>query len=135
MGNEIFPVFMFLSVGAVALFSFISVAAWSNARSKEREAYYKSEMIKKIAESGTGGGAALEYLREQEKIGERRLREGLRLGGLITGAVGIGTMVLLRALAHDPTMGVPNEVYLAGLIPLLIGIALLMYAYLLAPKE
>lgn len=78
--NQIFPMFIFLSVGAVALFSFIAVAAWSDARSKEREAYYKSETLKKIAESGTGGTAALEFLREQEKIGERRRLQGLRLG-------------------------------------------------------
>jgi hypothetical protein len=36
--------------------------------------------LNKITESGTGGVAALELLREEEKIGERRRREGLRLG-------------------------------------------------------
>ena len=29
-------------VGSIALFSFLSVAAWSDARRKEREAYYLS---------------------------------------------------------------------------------------------
>jgi hypothetical protein len=32
-------VFVFLAVGAVALFSMVSVAVWSEARRKEREAY------------------------------------------------------------------------------------------------
>jgi hypothetical protein len=133
--NQLFPMFMFLSVGAVALFSFIAVAAWSDARRKEREAYYKSETLKKIAESGTGGSAALEFLREQDRMSDRRRREGLRLGGLITGVVGIAVMIVLWALAHDPTTGVPSGTYLAGLIPLLIGTALLLYSYQLAPKE
>lgn len=133
--SQLFPMFMFLSVGAVALFSFIAVAAWSDARRKEREAYYKSETLKKIAESGAGGNAALEFLREQERIGERRRREGLRLGGLITAVVGVGVMILLGVMAHDPTAGIPGGTYLAGLIPLLIGIVLLLYSYVLVPKE
>jgi len=134
--NQLFPIFMFLSIGSVALFSFVAVAAWSDARRKEREAYYKSETLKKLAETqGAGGNAALEFLREQEKIGERRRREGLRLGGLITSVVGIALMILLRALAQDPSAGVPAGVFLVGLIPLLVGIALLAYSYLLVPKE
>jgi hypothetical protein len=48
--------FLFLSVGTVALFSFISVAAFSEARRREREAHYKSETIKKISEA-QGAGA------------------------------------------------------------------------------
>jgi len=133
--NQLFPIFMFLSVASVALFSFVAVAVWFESRRKEREAYYKSETLKKIAESGAGGDTALEFLREQEKIRERQRREGLRLGGLITGVVGIALMIFLRAMAHDPHTGVEPEVYLVGLIPLLIGGVLLLYSYLLAPKE
>lgn len=133
--NQLFPMFMFLSVASVALFSFVGVAAWTESRRREREAYYKSEMLKKIAESGAGGGPALEYLREQEKIAERRRREGMKLGGLITAVIGIGVMVFLRAMALDPKIGVPDGVYFSGLIPLLIGIVLLLYSYLLAPRE
>ena len=130
-----FSFFMFLSIASVALFSFVAIAVWVESRRKEREAYYKSETLKKIAESGAGGSAALELLREQEKISERRRREGLRLGGLITGVVGIALMIFLRAMALDPHTGVEAEVYLVGLIPLLIGVVLLLYSYLLAPKE
>jgi hypothetical protein len=133
--KEAVMLFLFLSVGAVSLFSFIAVAVWSDARRKEREAYYKNETLKKIAESGAGGGAALEFLHEQEKIAERRRRGGLRLGGLISGAVGIAAMIQLRAMAHDPITGVPEGVYLGGLMPLLVGIVLLLYSYVLAPKE
>jgi hypothetical protein len=38
-------------------------------------------------------------------------------------------MVLLRGLVHD------DPVYLAGLIPVLVGVALLVYAFVLAPRE
>jgi hypothetical protein len=122
-------VFLVPIVGSIALFSFLGVATWSDARRKEREAYYRNETLKKIAESsGEGAKSALELLREQEKTAARRRLEGMKLGGLITASVGIGVMALLHGLErHEP-------VYLSGLIPLLIGVALLLYAYVLVPK-
>lgn len=117
-------------VGSIALFSFLSVAAWSDARRKEREEYYRNETLKKIAESsGEGAKAAIELLREQNNVVTKRRLEGMKLGGLITAVVGIGVMVLLHGLEHE------EPVYLAGLIPLLIGLALLVYTFFLAPKE
>jgi lipopolysaccharide export LptBFGC system permease protein LptF len=132
MDGHLFPMFLFLSVAAVALFSFVSVATWADARRKEREAYYKSEVLKKIAETqGAPSSAALDYLREEERIAVRRQREGLKLGGLITTAVGIGLMVFFGAVVDRNEKGV----MFIGAIPLLIGIALMAYAYLLGPKE
>jgi len=117
-------------VGSIALFSFLAVAVWSGTRQRERETYYKNETLKKIAESsGEGAKAAIELLREEEKNAEKRRLEGMKLGGLITAVAGIGVMVLLRGLVHD------EPVYLAGLIPLLVGLALLVYAFLLVPRE
>ena len=117
-------------VGSIALFSFLAVASWSDARRKEREAYYTSETLKKIAESsGEGAKSAMELLREKEKNGIRRRLEGMKLGGLITAAVGIGVIALLHGLEHE------EPVYLAGVIPLLIGLAMLLYVFVLAPKE
>jgi hypothetical protein len=117
-------------VGCIALFSFLTVASWSDARRRERETYYKSETLKKIAESsGEGAKAAIELMREQEKNTVNRRLEGMKLGGLITAVVGIGVMVLLRGLVHNA------PVYLAGLIPLLVGLAVLTYSLLLAPKQ
>ena len=116
-------------VGSIALFSFLAVAVWSEARRKEREAYYTSETLKKIAESsGEGARSAMELLREQERNVVKYRLEGMKLGGLVTAAVGVGVMALLHGLVHD------EPVYLAGLIPLLIGIALLIYAFVLAPR-
>lgn len=123
-------VFLIPIVGSIALFSFLAVTTWSDARRKEREAYYTTDALKKIAESSAEGAkSAVEYLKEQNKNAALRRREGLRLGGLITAATGIGVMVFLRALNHD------EPVYFVGLIPLLVGLALLVYGFVLAPKE
>ena len=131
LGSSLVPVAAMLVpiVGSIALFSFLAVAVWSEARRKEREAYYTSETLKKIAESsGEGARSAMELLREQERNVVKYRLEGMKLGGLVTAAVGVGTMALLHGLVHD------EPVYLAGLIPLLIGIALLIYAFVLAPR-
>jgi hypothetical protein len=118
-------------VGSIALFSFLAVASWSEARRKEREAYYRSETLKKIAESsGEGARIAMELMREEQQPTAKRSLEGMKLGGLVTAAVGIGVMVLLRGIVQDE-----GPVYLVGVIPLLIGVALLVYVFLLAPKQ
>jgi hypothetical protein len=121
---------VFPGVGAIAVFSFLAVASWSDARRREREAYYRSETIKRIAEAqGAGAAAALELLRAEDKIAAGHRREGIRLGGLVTTFVGIAVMVLLLGLELE------EPVYLAGLVPLAVGAALLIYSYFLAPKE
>jgi Flp pilus assembly protein TadB len=133
IGENMVPVAAMLIpvVGSIALFSFLAVAAWSDARRREREAYYTNETLKKIAESsGEGAKTAIDMLREQEHNSMRHRRGGQRLGGLITLAVGAGLMVFLKAVATDDP-----GVYLVGLIPVLIGAALLTYSYVLAPKE
>ena len=120
--------FLFLSVLMICIFSFISIAVWTDARRREREAYYKSEMLKKIAETGGGSNPALEYLRERERIAEKKRIAGFKIGGLVNIAVGIGVMILLYGLVR------PAPVYLSGVIPLLIGVALLVCGYWMGPK-
>lgn len=124
---------LFLSVVMVAVFTFIGVAAWSDSRRKEREAYYRSETLKKLAEAqgtgATGASSAVEFLKEEQRIALRRRLEGQKLGGLITIAVGIGLMIFLKAASHD------HPAYLVGVIPLLVGASLLAYSYMLGPKE
>ena len=118
--------FGFLAVGAVSVFTMVSVASWSEARRKEREAYYKNDMLKKLADTpGPGANAALELMRAEAQIGAARTRQGLRIGGMITTAAGIGVLVFLRAL-----LGGQQGVYLCGLIPLFVGLALYGSSYL-----
>ena len=121
--------FLFLSVGAVALFAFVAVASWSDARRRERESYYKSETLRKLTET-QGAAVVLELIREEQKQAATRRREGIRLGGLVNIAVGAGLMIFLAGLVQ----GGPR-LYLVGLIPLFIGAALLGYSLFLAPRE
>jgi len=117
-------------VGAVALFTFLTIASWGQQRRREREAYYRSEVLKKVAESSGGGGQAIvAMLHEEEASRLRRRREGLKLGGLITTAVGLGVAVFLGAMVHED-----EPVWTAGLIPLFIGLAVLLYALIIAPR-
>jgi hypothetical protein len=53
----------------------------------------------------------------------------MKLGGLITAAVGIGMMIFLHGVEHE------EPAYLMGTIPLLVGAALMAYAFLFAPKD
>ncbi len=119
---------LFLSVGAVALFGiFLPITTWMEHRRKEREAFYKSETIRRIAEApGEGGNAAVQLLREQERIAGMKTREGLKIGGIINVGVGLGVTIFLYALLHG------KPVFLCGLIPALIGVAMLVYVYVLA---
>jgi hypothetical protein len=130
--NQSLSILLFLSVASIALFSFMAVATWSKERRREREAYYKSETLKKIAETqGGGGSSAIEFLHENEKYAALRRREGLKLGGLVTIAVGMSMMIFIKAADRND----PDPAYLVGIIPLFIGAALLGYAYFLAPKQ
>ena len=121
------PMALFLAVAASGMWAFIAVVSWADIRRKEREAYYRHETMKKISEMPGESGLAL--LREDERNTALRRRENIKLGGLITSAVGVGLMIFLRAVdSHEAA-------YLVGLIPLLVGFALLSYSYVLTPKN
>ena len=96
---------------------------------REREAFYRSETVKKIAEMGSGPAAALEYLREDEKKSALRRSRAILLGGMITAASGIALMVFLVVIIKN------QEVYLAGLIPTLVGAALIAYSLISPPGD
>lgn len=129
-GLEAMSLFGFLAVGAIALFTMVSVASWSDARRKEREAYYKSDMMKKLSDAqGPGAASAIELLREEHRLGSIQRKQGLKMAGLIVGAAGLGVLIFLRALVQD------EPVYLAGLLVLLIGAALFGSSYVVTVPE
>src|SRR3982750_1170784 len=113
----------------ICLFTFISLAVGAEQRRREREAFYRSEVLKKLADS-PGGQAqqVIEMMREQDRNDERKRREGGRLAGVIVTGVGIGLSAMFRLLAPGGTWGI-------GLIPLFVGLALLLYNYVLAPRK
>jgi hypothetical protein len=117
---------IFLSIGAISLFGiFIPTVTWIDSQRKEREAFYKAETFRRLAEaSGEGGKAALELLQQQSRFERQKGREGMKIGGIICIAVG-AAMCLLVIPQHD-------HGFMVGLIPGFIGVALLIYVYLLA---
>ena len=73
-----FGKWLFLSVGAVALFVvFIPTMHWLDTRRKEREAYYKSETIRRLAESsGEGAKVAVESCAKRNGSGRSESARG-----------------------------------------------------------
>jgi hypothetical protein len=126
--NPAAGLWVFLSIGAVALFVvFIPAVTWIDSQRKEREAFYRAETLRRITESsGEGAKAALQLLWEENRQKQIKAREGLKIAGLINIGVGIGLVIFLRALVGA------EAVYLCGLIPGFIGVAMLVYVYLLA---
>jgi uncharacterized membrane protein YeaQ/YmgE (transglycosylase-associated protein family) len=117
---------IFLSISAFSLFGiFIPTVTWIDKQHKEREAFYKAETIRRVAEaSGEGAKAALELLQQQSRMERQRKREGMKIGGIICIAVG-AALSLLIYFNHGGGFGV-------GFMPAFIGAALLVYVYLLA---
>ena len=121
---------IFLAVGAIALFGiFLPTATWMDHRRKEREAFYRAETFRRIAESSTeSSNAAVHLLHEEERMKALKTMEGLKIGGVINIGVGLGLVIFLRAM-----LGPYNSAYLCGLIPGFIGVAMIVYVYFMAP--
>ena len=125
--NPMYPAIILSEVTSLGvIFLFIVTLVWLNARRKERQDLYLSEMVKKIAE--TSAASAAEFLRDYERAKRQRRREAMMLGGLIGSFAAIGLMIFLHGLG-------PLPVYRVGLIPLLPCLGLLVYALLLARRD
>lgn len=125
-----FGLWLFLSIGAVSLFVvFIPLVTWMDTRRKEREAFYKAETFRRLAESsGEGAKAAVELMREQGRQARIKSLEGMKIGGLSNLGVGVGLTIFLRFLKG----GGQGSPWLCGLIPGCIGIGMLVYVFFLA---
>ena len=114
-------------VAIVSVFVFVTFAVRYGSQRREREAYYKAESLRRITESsGEGAKAAIDLLKEEERLKRINTREGLKIGGLVCFSVGIALVIFLRALIGN------EPVYLCGLIPGFIGVALLAYVFFMA---
>jgi hypothetical protein len=130
------------SVGLIALFTFLSVAAWTSGRRKEREAYYKSEAIKKIAEmQGTSPEPVLQMLRETmaawkdnsspANMGPYQARAYYRAETIkkiadMQGAGADSVLTLLREEEKIRARRLPEGLKLAGFITCALGFGLLI---------
>lgn len=112
----------------VGMFVFLAIVVWAKQRRRERESFYQHELARKVAEHGEmDGERLLAMLQEQSADQYRRRREGLRIGGLVNLAVGIGFFVALVQIE-------PRTMFL-GLIPMFAGVALLVASFLPRPKS
>jgi len=113
----------------IAGIAMVVLIVWFGERRKEKESLHRTELLRKIAESqGDASQRVLEMIRQQDYQAQVRRREGLKLGGLITAAVGIGVTLALAMLDRD------KPTWIIGVVPLLIGLALFVYVSYLAPK-
>jgi hypothetical protein len=113
----------------IGLFGFLAVAAWAGIRTEERKEFYRHELYQQMLQNPGPAADALRTMFEQEAL--RRRQDsigGMRLGGLITAAVGVGLGVFLYSIEPE------RPVFLVGLIPFLVGCALLFYGFILAPR-
>lgn len=119
-------------VCTIATFLFLAFVIKEKSRASEREAFHRNEVMQKIAASPDGASTVIEFLREERGLSEKKRQQKLRLNGLITAAVGLGLMIYLFARHYSD-----HDAYehLIGVIPFLIGVAILIYSYWLAPKE
>jgi|ERR1035437_2674172 hypothetical protein len=125
MNPEVIAVFIPI-VGSVSLFTFLVFVIWFGTRQKEREAFYRSETLRRITEaSGEGAKAAMDLLKEEEHLKRIKAREGLKIGGVVNLGVGVGLVIFLWAL-------VGPKLALCGLIPGFVGVALLIYVFFMA---
>ncbi len=74
------------------------------------------------------GAEVVRVLRQEERRRQKEI-EGYKLGGLITAASGIGLGTFLYFTEPD------SSVYLVGVIPLMVGLVLILYGFVLAPRS
>jgi hypothetical protein len=116
--------FLFLAAIVVSAFSFLSVATWVTAPSKERLARDRFALLKTLAEQPGENATRIIALLQQEdqaRAAKRALAERRSWidGGTILIAFAVGLAGMLRVL-------VGSRVWSVGLIPLLVGVALIL---------
>ncbi len=117
--------YFFLSVSTVAFFAFVGTASWNGARTQERLAMYRAELLKKLAEQpGEGALHVLALLRQEQRVKEDEKRRGLLLGGLITGATGLGLVLMLAGVGGNDGF----HAWTIGAFVVLIGAALVLFS-------
>ena len=116
--------FLFLAAMVVSVFAFLSIATWVTAPSKERQARDRFALLKTLAEQpGEHAARILDILQkeDQTRAAKRALdeRRSWTDGGIILIAVGVGLAGMLLVL-------VGSRVWSVGLIPLLVGLAMIL---------
>ena len=111
----------------IGAFCMISVVVWAESRRKEREAFHQHQTYQKMLDSSSSADTVVAFIQDQadrqRRDQEREKIRGLKMGGVITAAVGVALTVFLFGVAP----GVP--VYLMGLFPLGVGLAISYFGF------
>jgi serine/threonine protein kinase len=87
-----------------------------------------NDTYRKTYEPPGMGAEAVRVLRQEERRRQKEI-EGYKRGGLITAAAGIGFGTFLYFTESL------SSLYLVGLVPLMIGLVLILYGFVLAPRS
>jgi hypothetical protein len=114
--------FLFLAAIVVSVFAFLSIVAWITVPAKERQARDRFALLKTLAElPGENAARVLDLLQQDDEArAARRERDERRSwtdSGIILIAVGFGLTGMLAPGGHGN--------WSVGLIPLLLGLALI----------
>ena len=78
------------------------MVTWIDSQRKEREAFYRAETFRRMAEApGDGAKAAVEILREEERIKQIKVREGLKMAGVIVSRANASVRKPTLQVIHD----------------------------------
>lgn len=129
--------FVFLGMGAVSFFAFLTVSHWISTVAAERRDRDRLALLKKASEQPPEMAERLRLmLREEDERAERRLkrkavssrREGMQ-GGLVLVSVGVGLAIFLWAVAPD------KPVWTIGIMIVLLGMVIGGFALFESPSK
>jgi hypothetical protein len=125
MGYDMVTFWIFLAAVTVASLTFVTIAVWVGHRLKERQEYYRFEFRKRLVEKMDA--ASFASLRRYElELELRRGRQKLLVAAFVMVGTGVGLCVGLQFI--------PGSVWMVGLLPVSIGLSMLAYGFLVAPK-
>ncbi len=117
----------------ISVFAFISVVVWADNHRKERESFHQHQTYQKMLDSGSSADTVVAFVQDQEdrqrRDQEREKIRGLRMGGVITTAVGVALTAFLFFIAPE------EPVYLVGLMPLGVGLVLCYFGFSASPAD
>jgi hypothetical protein len=127
--------FLFIAATIVAVFAFLSVAIWVEARANERKTRDRYALLRKISEQpAERAELVLALVREDDARGERAAlrkaaqarRDGMQAGSILV-AIGAGLSILLYTVAPS------GRVWTAGLMLVFIGLVVFGFAFFTRP--
>ena len=108
---------------SLALFAFLAFIIWLASQKSARASERRYELYRQMAEHpGAGADAVRELLDQEVRRREEEQRRGMNIAGLMTSGVGALMTAFLYYVAPD------QPVWLIGLMPVLVGCILLVFA-------